>query len=95
MISLITQLVSLKYNGSVTFFSPIEQGIDVDVFVYYNDGNKSEQWDFKGGNESYNVGNVDSVAVIPHLNDCFAGIKSMDLSTFSNKGNMNGNVAML
>lgn len=79
----------------MTFYSPIEQGIEVDVFVYLKNGNKSEQWNFEGGKEMHSVVNIDAVAVIPHLNDSFSGVKSMDLSTFSNKGNLNGNSTTL
>ena len=59
------------------------------------DGNKSEQWEFEGGKKAYSVVGIDAVAVIPHLNDCFSGIKSMDQPTFNNKGNMSGNVTTL
>ena len=79
----------------MTFFSPIEQGIDVDVFTFSKDGNKSEQLDFQSGKEMHSVCNIDAVAVIPHMNDCFTGVKSMDQTTFNNKGNMSGYATML
>lgn len=64
----------------------------MDVYVYLKDGNKSEQWNFEGGKQMFSVANIDAVAVIPKLNDCFSGVKSMDLGSFGNKGNMSGNV---
>ncbi len=83
-----------KYNGRVTFFSPIEQGIEVDVYAYFKDGSRSEQLDF-GGNKMYDVKNADAVAVIPRSNDAFTGVKSMDMTQFSNKGNLCGNATTL
>ena len=43
----------------------------------------------------FSVAGIDAVAVIPKFNDCFSGVKSMDISTFTNKGNMTGNVTIL
>jgi hypothetical protein len=79
----------------VTFYSPVEQGIEVDVYVYFNDGSRMEHLDFQGGSIMHDVGNVDAVAVIPHLNDAYSGLKSMDITQFSNKGNLCGNTTIL
>lgn len=84
-----------QYNGSVTFYSPIEQGIEVDVFVFSKDGNKIEQWEFDGGKVMYSVLSIDAVGVVPRLNGCFVGIQNIDLNTFSSKGNSSGNVIIL
>ncbi|KAL7482153.1 hypothetical protein ACHAW6_007840 [Cyclotella cf. meneghiniana] len=84
-----------KYNGRVTFYSPIEQGIEVDVYVYFNDGSRMENLDFQGGSIMYDVSNVDAVAVVPRLNDAYSGLKSMDITQFSNKGNLCGNATLL
>lgn len=43
----------------------------------------------------FSVAGIDAVAVIPKFNDCFSGVKSMDINTFTNKGNMTGNVTIL
>ena len=43
----------------------------------------------------YDVKNADAVAVIPRSNDAFTGVKSMDMTQFSNKGNLCGNATTL
>lgn len=54
-----------------------------------------ENLDFQGGSIMYDVSNVDAVAVVPRLNDAYSGLKSMDITQFSNKGNLCGNATLL
>mmetsp|Transcript_2339 Transcript_2339/g.5042 ORF Transcript_2339/g.5042 Transcript_2339/m.5042 type:complete len:171 (+) Transcript_2339:141-653(+) len=79
-----------KFKGMVTFHSPIEQGIEVDIFVFFNDGNKTQQLTFEGGDVMQDVSSAYAVACVAKGSDVYTGVRSMDVVTFMNKGNQSG-----
>ncbi len=74
----------------MTFFSPIEQGVEVDIFAYFNDGNKTQQLVFRGGEEMQDISSADAVACVAKGSDVYRGVRSMDIVAFVTKGNQNG-----
>ena len=79
-----------KFKGSVTFHSPIEQGIEVDIFVFFGDGNRMEQLVFEGGEAMHDISGVNAVACVVKGNDSYTGVRNIDAVTFLNKGNQSG-----
>lgn len=83
-----------KFHGWVVAYSPIAQGIEVDLYVYYREGSRMEKLDFTG-EAMYNVSGADAVTCVPKDSDVYKGVHNMDIGTFLNKGTQKGSTTSL
>lgn len=77
-----------QFNGKLIKFPNSIQGVEVDVYGYRQA--TQEPFPLHIDEGFVNVSELDAVAVIPKHNPKFQGIKSLQLSTFLELGNLTG-----
>mmetsp|Transcript_53036 Transcript_53036/g.158728 ORF Transcript_53036/g.158728 Transcript_53036/m.158728 type:complete len:165 (-) Transcript_53036:274-768(-) len=76
-----------SFKGSVAKF-PDKGGIEVDLYGYTREGLLLQKLELD--DEISDVTAIDAITCVPKHNDCYAGVKNMDISTFLEKGNTKG-----
>lgn len=77
-----------QMNGKCIKFPGADQGVEVDVYGYTTQDQKPMKLELDEG--LVDISGMDAVAVIPMHNPKFQGIKSLQLQTFLEWGNLAG-----